>query len=211
MTKMDQLIVDLQSLSGTRACYVQRCSTCHTKRFISRIGIMGPHGNEMEGDEGRILVGAFSITLLTVEEFLKELGPFAISKYEILAAQEQFDMVRYQRDIGLMQCKIVNEIYHSMPVRDNVKNPIYADAPACLPQEFVKLRNQKFTILLNTQRTRLSFPKSPHEIALLEDEFLLLRNCYRVTEVALKTAIDALPADATFSSFLVASTIRWKI
>ena len=152
----------------------------------------------MEEDEGSVLVGAFSITLLNVEEFLKELGPFAISKYDILAAQEQFDMVRYQRDIGMMLCKIVNGIYHSMPVRDNVNNPIYADAPACLPQEFVKLRNQDFTNLLNTQRTRLSFSKSPHEIALLEDEFVLLRNCYRVTQVALKTAIDALPADATF-------------
>ena len=94
-----------------------------------------------------------------------------------------------------MLCKIVNGIYHS---RDNVNNPIYTHAPACLPQEFVKLRNQEFTILLSTQRTRLSFSKSAHEIALLEDEFLLLRNWYRVTEVALETAIDASPADAIF-------------
>ena len=152
----------------------------------------------MDEDEVSVLVGQFSITLLNVEEFLKELGPLAISKYEILAAQEQFDIVRYQRDIGLMLCEIVNGIYHSMPIWDNVNNPIYADAPACLPQEFVKLRNLEFTNLLSTQTTLFSFSKSPHEIALQEDEFVLLRNCYRVPQVALKTAIDALPADATF-------------
>ena len=36
MTKMDQLIVDLQSLSGMDSCYVQRCSTCHRTRNVVR-------------------------------------------------------------------------------------------------------------------------------------------------------------------------------
>ena len=58
-------------------------------------------------------------------------------------------MVRYHRDIGMMLCKIVNGIYHCRTVRDNINNPIYADPPACLPQEFVKLQNQDFTILVN--------------------------------------------------------------
>lgn len=45
--------------------------------------------------------------------------------------------------------------------------------------------------------TRLSVTKSQEKIAPLEDEFSLLRTSYRVTEVALKTAIDLLPADET--------------
>ena len=68
-------------------------------------------------------------------------------------------MVGYQGDIGIMRCKIVDGIYHCMPVRDDINNPIYLDLPACLPQEFVKLRNQDFTILVNTQMTRLSVTK----------------------------------------------------
>ena len=46
--------------------------------------------------------------------------------------------------------------------------------------------------------TRLSVTKSQQDIALLEKEFSLLRNCYRFTEIPLKTALDALPAAATF-------------
>ena len=121
-----------------------------------------------------------------------------MGKYDVLAAQVDFDMVEFQRDIGRMLCRIVNGIYHSIPIRDNSNNAIYDDPPACLPQEFVRLRNQDFTYLLNAQMTRLSVTKSQQDIALLENEFSLLRNCYRFTEIPLKTALDALPAAATF-------------
>ena len=46
--------------------------------------------------------------------------------------------------------------------------------------------------------TRLSVTKSQQDIALLKNEFSLLRNCYRFTEIPLKTALDALPVAATF-------------
>ena len=48
--------------------------------------------------------------------------------------------------------------------------------------------------------TCLSVINIQEEIALLEDEFGLLRTSYRVTDVARKTAIDALPVDATFEA-----------
>ena len=112
------------------------------------MGIEDPHGNEREEDDESILIGAFSITLLDVDEYLKELGPFAMGKYDVLAAQVDFDMVEFQRDIGRMLCRIVNGIYHSMPIRDTLNNAINDDPPACLPQEFVRLRNQDFTYLL---------------------------------------------------------------
>ena len=142
----------------------------------------------------------YSITLFNVEEYLKDLGPIAMAKYDIPAAQEDFNMVEYHRDISMMLCTIVNGIYHCMPVRDDINGPIFADPPTCLPQEFLKLRNQDFTILVNTHMTRLSVAKSLEEIALLEDEFSLLQTSYRVTEVVLKTAIYALLEDATFKA-----------
>ena len=86
---------------------------------------------------------------------------------DVLAAQVDFDMVEFQRDIGRMLCRIVNGIYHSMPIRDNSNNAIHDDPPACLPQEFVRLRNQDFTYLLNDQMTRLSVTKSQQDIAYL--------------------------------------------
>ena len=71
-----------------------------------------------------------------------------MGKYDVLAAQVDFDMVEFQRDIGRMLCRIVNGIYHSMSIRDTLNNAINDDPPACLPQEFVRLRNQDFTYLL---------------------------------------------------------------
>ena len=91
----------------------------------------------------------YSITLFNVEEHLKDLGPIAMAKYDIPAAQEDLNMVEYHRNIGTMLWTIVNDIYHCMPVRDDINSPIFADPPTCLPQEFVKLRNQDFTILIN--------------------------------------------------------------
>ena len=64
--------------------------------------------------------------------------------------------------------------------------------------QFVRVRNQDFTYLFNDQLTRLSVTKSQQDIALLKNEFSLLRNCHRFTEIPLKTALDALPAAATF-------------
>ena len=46
--------------------------------------------------------------------------------------------------------------------------------------------------------TRLSVTTSQQDIALLEIEFSLLRNCYRFTDIPLKAALGALPAAATF-------------
>ena len=66
--------------------------------MIQTIGVEGPHGNEREEDDESILIGAFFITLLNVDEYLKEPGPFAIGKYDVLAEQVDFDMVEYQRD-----------------------------------------------------------------------------------------------------------------
>ena len=37
------------------------------------MGIEDPHGNEREEDDESILIGAFSNTLLDVDEYLKEL------------------------------------------------------------------------------------------------------------------------------------------
>ena len=166
--------------------------------MIHTIGIEGLHENEREEDDESILIGAFSITLLDVDEYLKELGPFAMGKYDVLDAQVDFDMVEFQRDMGRMLCRIVNGIYHSIPIRDNSNNAIYDDPPACLPQEFVRLRNQDFTSLLNAKMTRLLITKNQQDIALLENEFALLRNCYRSTDIPLKTPLDALSAAATF-------------
>ena len=166
--------------------------------MIHTIGIEGLHEIEREEDDESILIGAFSITLLDIDEYLKELGPFATGKYDVLDAQVDFDMVEFQRDMGRMLCRIVNGIYHSIPIRDNSNNAIYDDPPACLPQEFVRLRNQDFTSLLNAQMTRLLITKNQPDIALLENEFALLRNCYRFTDIPLKTPLDALPAAATF-------------
>ena len=113
MAKLDQLIVNLQNLTGSE----------------------GPHGNEIEGeDDNSILVGAFSITLVNVENYLKDLGVFALGKYNALAEQEGFDILQYNENIGRMICKILNGIYHSNPIRDKDNNPIYADPPACTPQ-----------------------------------------------------------------------------
>ena len=56
-----------------------------------------------------------------------------MGKYDVLAAQVDFDIVEYLRDIGRMLCRKVNGIYHSMPIRDNLKDAIYDDPPACLP------------------------------------------------------------------------------
>ena len=61
--------------------------------MIHTIGIEGPHGIGREEDDENILIGAFSITLLNVDEYLKELGPFAMGKCDVLAAQVDFDMV----------------------------------------------------------------------------------------------------------------------
>ena len=99
--------------------------------MIHTIGIEGLHENEREEDDESILIGAFSITLLDVDEYLKELGPFAMGKYDVLdTAQVDFDMVEFQRDMGRMLCRIVNGIYHSIPMRDNSNNAIYDDPPA---------------------------------------------------------------------------------
>ena len=100
----------------------------------------------------------------------------------------------------MMLYEVVNDIYHCMLVRDDINNSIYADPPACLPQQFVLLWNRDFTILVVTQMTHLSVINIQEEIALLDDEFGLLRTSYRVTDVARKTAIDALPEDATFEA-----------
>ena len=105
-------------------------TTQYTIYLIHTIGIEGPHGNEREEDDESILIGAFFITLLNVEEYLKELGPFAMGKFDILAAQVDFDMLDYQRDIGRILCRMVHGIYHSMPVRDNANDVIYDDPPA---------------------------------------------------------------------------------
>ena len=51
-----------------------------------------------------------------------------MGKYDVLAAQVDFDMVEFQRDIGRMLCRIVNGIYHSMPIRDNSNNAIHDDS-----------------------------------------------------------------------------------
>ena len=46
--------------------------------------------------------------------------------------------------------------------------------------------------------TGLSVTKSQQDTALLENEFSLLRNCYKFTDIPLKTALDALPAEEPF-------------
>ena len=128
------------------------------------------------------------------------MGVFALEKYNTLAADEEFDMVQYHKNIGSMLCKIVNGIYHSNPIRDRNNNPIYADPPACTPQEFVKLTVAEFAILLDKQKTRLMLPLSEQDIASIEDEFQLLRTSYRYQEPLLKLAIERLPLDATFKA-----------
>ena len=82
--------------------------------MIQTIGVEGPHGNEREEDDESILIGAFFITLLNVDEYLKEPGPFAIGKDDVLAEQVDFDMVEYQRDVGRILCRKENGIHHSM-------------------------------------------------------------------------------------------------
>ena len=57
-----------------------------------------------------------------------------------------------------------------------------------------------FTNLLSTQRTRLSASKIEQDIAFVENEFQLLRTSHRFAELELRTAVDALPADATFKA-----------
>ena len=95
-----------------------------------------------------------------------------------------------------MLCKVVNSIYQSNPIRDRNNKRIFADTPACTPQELVKLTLAHFALLLDKQKTRLVVTMSEQNMASLENEFQLLRKSYRYQETLQKLAIERLPPDA---------------
>ena len=108
-------------------------------------------------------------------------------------------MVLYYREIGMMVCSIINGIYNCNMTRNNNNDPLYDDPSPCTPQEFVHMKSSAFSRLMDTQRSRLESSLGNQEIALIEDEFELLRQCYRsANELPLKAAIDALGPGSSF-------------